>query len=253
MGAIQRIINSKIIERTKRKLALSSGIYFKIKKLAPSASEEYRTVKLLTTYKIDKVIDIGANTGQFAESLIDFGFKGEIISFEPVSSAYIALQKRAKKYNNWKIAEKCAIGNSNGKIKINVSENTVFSSIKNISKDYVSYNNDSKQVSFEEVNIFTLDSLKNNYLNKNENLFIKIDTQGFEKEVLEGAEETLKYVKGIKLEIPLRPIYNEVEWGIKEYINFFYDKGFECLSLEPVAVNNKNGIVYEVDGIFFKK
>lgn len=252
MGVIQKVLNSKTIERTRRKLALLSGVYFRLKKLSPSASEEYRTAKLLSTYKINKVIDIGANTGQFAESLIDFGYKGEIISFEPVSCAYNVLQKRAKKYSNWKIAEKCAIGNFNGKIKINVSENTLFSSIKNINKDYVSYNNDSKQISFEEVNIFTLDSLEDKYLNKNENLFIKIDTQGFEKEVLEGAKETLKYVKGIKLEIPLRPIYNDIEWSLKEYIKFFYDNGFECLSINPVAVNNKNGIVYEVDGIFFK-
>lgn len=89
-------------------------------------------------------------------------------------------------------------------------------------------------------------------INKNEDIFLKIDTQGFEKEVLNGAIELLEYVKGIKIEIPLLPIYYGIEWDIKEMFDFFYKKGFRCISLNEVAVNNETGIVHEVDGIFIK-
>ncbi len=253
MGIITKVVNSKALERIKRKTALITGIHLKLKRLSPSASEDYRTVKILNTFGFDKVLDVGANTGQFAESLIDFGFKGEIISFEPTSYVYSKLVNRASKYNNWKVAERCAIGNFNGVTNINVSKNSLFSSIKNISSEYLSYNADANVINKEEVQVFTIDSLQNRYFNKKENVFLKIDTQGFEKEVLEGANESLKYIKGVKIEIPLQPIYNDVVMDNSEMFNFLKEKGFQCVSLSEVAVNNETGIVHEVDGVFIKQ
>ena len=253
MGLLKGILNSKLVERVKRKSVLITGIHIKLKRLSSSASEEYRTVKILNTFGFNKVLDVGANTGQFAESLIDFGFKGEILSFEPTSQAYDQLLERASKYKNWKVAEKCAIGNMNGNIDMNVSKDTVFNSIKNISSDYSSYNSDSAIISKENVPIYTLDSLQNKYFNKEENIFLKIDTQGFEKEVLEGSTEILGFVKGVKIEISLQPIYDEVFWDINDMLNFFKEKGFTCVSLSEVAVNNETGIVHEIDGIFINK
>jgi FkbM family methyltransferase len=252
MGLLQKLLNSKTLERTKRKLALSTGIYMRIKKLGASASEDFRTVRILQTYGFDKVIDIGANTGQFAESLIDFGFKGEIISFEPTSKAYSMLQKRARKYPNWKIAERCAIGNFNGSIDIHVSRNSLFSSIKNITDEYALYNEGSRSETVENVKIVTFDSISSKYINKEDRVFLKIDTQGFEKEVLEGAQDALRKVWGVKIEIPLVPIYKEVKMGAADILHYFEKRGFRCLSLQPVAVNNQTGVVHEVDGIFVK-
>lgn len=252
MSLLKKIINSKFIERGKRKLALRTKLYLRLKKLSPSASEDYRTVKILHTFGFTKVIDVGANTGQFAESLIDFGYRGNIISFEPVPQAYEILKKRSLKYKNWEIAERCAVGNFNGKIDINISDNSLFSSIKNIREDYAEYNKHAKSGRTENVKMIKLDSVISEYLNDEDKTFLKIDTQGFEKEVLEGAEMFIKKVHGIKIEIPLMPIYQDVKWGAKDIFNYFYENGFECLSLQPVAVNNKTGIVHEVDGIFIK-
>ncbi len=253
MELIEKLINSKLIERVKRKSALITGMHIKLKRLSPSSSEDYRTVKILNSFGFNKVLDIGANTGQFAESLIDFGFKGEIVSFEPTSIPYNKLIKRVSKYRNWKLAEKCAIGDFDGIIDINISKNSLFSSIKKISAEYSSYNSGSSIVDTEKVNVYKLDSLQNKYFNKNEKIFLKIDTQGFEKEVLNGAIELLKYVKGIKIEIPLQPIYENVLWSAVEIFNFFKEKGFICISLNEVAVNNKTGIVHEIDGIFINQ
>ncbi|MGC9342613.1 MAG: FkbM family methyltransferase [Bacteroidales bacterium] len=252
MGLLQKLLTSKPVERTKRKLAITTGIYMRIKKLGASASDDFRTVKILQTYGFDKVIDIGANTGQFAESLIDFGFRGEIISFEPTSVAYKMLEKRAGKYTNWNIAERCAIGNFNGNIDINVSHNSLFSSIKNITDEYASYNEGSKSKTIENVKIFTFDSLASTYIKKGEKVFLKIDTQGFEQEVLEGAQEALNSVNGVKIEIPLVPIYKEVKMGASDLLTYFEKRGFRCVSLQPVAVNNQTGVVHEIDGIFVK-
>ncbi len=245
MKMLQVIINSRLVERIKRKSALITGMHLKLKRLSPSASENYRIVKILANYNLTKVLDIGANAGQFAETLIDFGYKGEIISFEPTSKAYIKLQKRARRHKKWSIADKMAIGNYNGNIDINVAENSLFSSVKNISKDYSEYNKSSQKSTSENVPIKTLDSL--------ENIFLKIDTQGFEKEVLEGAKESLKFIKAVKIEIPLVSIYNNVNWSLKEIVDFFAKLNFKCIDISEVAVNNKTGIVHEVDGVFIRK
>lgn len=93
MGLGRKIINSKLVERFKRQLVLKTGIYFRIKKVNPTVSESLRIAKLLNHFKITKVLDVGANTGQFAESIIDFGYTGKIVSFEPVESAYQSLLK----------------------------------------------------------------------------------------------------------------------------------------------------------------
>ena len=56
MGIIQKMLNSKVLERTKRKLALISGMHIKLNKLSSSASEEFRTVKIFPTFDFNKVI-----------------------------------------------------------------------------------------------------------------------------------------------------------------------------------------------------
>jgi|SRR5690554_339610 len=255
MNISRKILNSKIAQRFRRTLALKSGIYCKVKVLAPTISEEMRTAKLLNHFRINKVIDVGANTGQFAESLIDFGYKGEIISFEPVSNAYEQLQKRAQKYENWHVAERCAIGNINGNIDINVSDDTVFSSIKTIKKEFTDNLSAAQTIKKEAVPIYKLDSLFEKYFDREESIFLKIDTQGFEKEVIEGATELFTIAKGLKIEIPLvsdLEIYEDVEWDIYDYFNLFKKAEFKCMSLDSIAANKETGIVNEVDGIFFR-
>ena len=252
MAIVKKVFRSKFAERLRRKIALNTGIFCKVKRLSASASEDLRTVKILKTFNFTKVLDIGANTGQFAESLYDFGYKSKVVSFEPTQKVYDILFKRAKKYKNWEIAEKMAIGNNCGFIEINVSSDSLFSSIKNISQTYTDYNKSSKAITQEKVKINSIDSLENIYFSKDENIFLKIDTQGYEKEVLEGAERSLGFVNGIKIEIPLVPIYDKIEWGLLEIVSFLNQRGFTCVSLNEVAVNNATGLVHEVDGIFIK-
>ena len=79
-------------------------------------------------------------------------------------------------------------------------------------------------------------------------MFLKIDTQGYEEEVLKGVD--LKYISGIKIEIPLNPIYNNINFQFNDIINYLSD--FKLISLHEVAVDNKTGLVYEMDGIFIK-
>ena len=53
-------------------------------------------IDFIENRQIDTVIDVGANVGQFGESLRSGGYKGKIVSFEPTKSAYQVLSKKAE-------------------------------------------------------------------------------------------------------------------------------------------------------------
>ena len=87
-----------------------------------------RYIKAIDSLGINLVFDIGANSGQFASSVLEHGFKGKIISFEPTSSAYKLLCKNSNSFQNWIVHERTAIGDRCGSVKINIAGNEAASS-----------------------------------------------------------------------------------------------------------------------------
>src|ERR1700749_3400301 len=110
-------------ERITKKIFQNFGIL--IRKYNAATSEELRRIKLLEHYNIDLVFDIGANKGQYATGIIDAGYKNKIVSFEPLTSAYGIIEAESKKYAQWTVAPRCAIGSKNEEIEINISANSV--------------------------------------------------------------------------------------------------------------------------------
>jgi len=254
MRVLEKILNSKTMERTRRFMGVKSGIYLKLKRFTPSSSEEMRNAAILNNLEIKYVIDIGANTGQFAESLFDFGYRGTVISFEPVSKCHKALQKRAKKNKNHIVAERCAIGDANQEIQINVSDDSVFSSVLRIKDDHTKLRPKARIVKQEMVALYCLDSVVDKYIPKEEtSILLKIDTQGFEKQVLDGAEKTIKRLAGIKIEIPLVPIYSNTAFTFYEIIEYMKTRGFIPYNFNTEGINLKTGRVFTIDGTFFKE
>lgn len=78
--------------------------------------------------EIDVVMDVGANVGQFGESLRDGGYRGRIVSFEPIEAPFQTLSRKAAADGNWE-AHHCGLGAVSGTAALNVSELSVFSSI----------------------------------------------------------------------------------------------------------------------------
>ena len=86
---------------------------------------------------------------------------------------------------------------------------------------------------------------------KEKNYYLKIDTQGFEKEVIKGASNSLKYIKGIQLEMSLNPLY-EKALDFQDMYNFIKAEGFELYSIENGFYNAKTGQLNEIEGVFFR-
>jgi FkbM family methyltransferase len=208
--------------------------------------------QLLDYHKIDLVLDVGANVGQYAKSLRDLGYSGRIVSFEPLSSAYSQLKTASKKDLLWEIAPQTAIGNQEGEIIINIAGNSQSSSALPMLDAHVQSAPESAYSGSETVKLSRLDTLAKDYIkSETKSIFLKIDVQGLEKQVLEGATAILPLVKGIKLELSLVPLY-EGQVLFKEMIDIVEKLGYELYGIEPGFTAEKTGRMLQMDGIFFK-
>jgi FkbM family methyltransferase len=254
MRTLEKFLNSKQMERFRRFWGKHTGIYLRLKRFTPSASEDMRNATILNSLGIKYVLDVGANTGQFAESLFDFNYRGTVISFEPVGSCYEALVKRSEKNKNHIVAERCAIGDQDMEIQINVSDDSVFSSVLEIKDEHTKLRPKSRIVRQETVNLYKLDTIIDKYIPKGEtSVLLKIDTQGFEKQVLDGALNSIARFQGIKIEIPLVPIYSNTRFTFYEIIDFMKERGFTPYNFNTEGVNLKTGRVFTIDGMFFRE
>lgn len=209
-----------------------------------------RRKKLLEFYKIDKILDVGANSGQFAEQTFKLGFKGKIISFEPVKSVFEDLNIKTKKNLLW-TAFNFALGSKNEELEINISKNTFSSSLLDIMPNHLKGAPESEFTHKEKVSIKTLDEIYTEIVSENEVVFLKIDVQGFEKNVIEGAIESLNSITGIQLEMSLEELYKG-EMLFDETIKLLKSLGFTLHSLENGFYNVESGKLLQVDGFFFK-
>ena len=126
------------------------------------------------------VLDVGANKGQFVNEIRKAGYLNQVVSFESLKSAYDELSKNAESDSLWHIHERCAIGSARDKVLMNRSENSVSSSILPMLKTHSESAKDSIYVDEELVDIFTLDEILPSYIKENEEVYLKIDTQGYE-------------------------------------------------------------------------
>ena len=206
---------------------------------------------LLSLNGINVVLDIGANEGQFAGELRHDGYVGRIISFEPVAQAYEKLAANAKGDTKWETVN-CALGSADGKAEINVAMNTVSSSLLDMLPRHLEGAPKSKYVRREEISIKRVDSIIDNYLAAGESMFVKIDAQGFERQIVEGSEGSIDRICGMQLEMSLAPLY-EGETLFGDMIDLLSKKNYALVSMEPVYRDGATHELLQVDGIFLKK
>lgn len=201
----------------------------------------------LASRNVDLVIDVGANVGQYARGLRATGYSGEIHSFEPIGAVHEILALAAAKDTHWQVT-RSALGSEIGEVAISVSRNTVFSSIKAITEEALRFDSESAPTSEDIVPITTLDHAIES--NSSKRIFIKIDTQGFEQEVLAGAEKILEKCVGLQLELPISKFYENV-WSIEEALHFMRGKGFIPAQIRPVNFSTTDPVsAVEFDCLF---
>ncbi|WP_299979442.1 FkbM family methyltransferase [Desulfobacula sp.] len=213
--------------------------------------DDFRSImKLMEYHRINLVLDVGASIGLYGENLRKRGYRGRIVSFEPMSTPFAALAKRALPDKNWDV-EKFGLGDEDGKKIINIATNSDSSSILSMLPKHVQAVPSIKFIGQEEITIRCLDSIFEDYSNSSRAM-LKLDVQGFEKYVLKGAEKSLPKIKGLQLEMSLQPLYQS-EKLFYEMLPFILDQGFKLMSLKPGFYDPSSGQLLQVDGIFYRE
>lgn len=207
-----------------------------------------RRIKIMNHHNIDLLFDIGANTGQYGELMRTLNYKGNIISFEPLNDAFEELKKKAKNDTKWDIHH-YALGEEDTKSIINIAGNSVSSSILHMNETHVETEPESKYVGQQEIEVKKLNNVFHSFYKNGNKAMLKIDTQGYEKQVLEGATDILDKISLIQLEMSLVALY-ESEMLYLDIIDYLDKKGFKLIAFENGFSNPKTGTLLQVDGIF---
>lgn len=212
-------------------------------------AEMTRLLGFLRQHRIDCVLDVGANVGQFATELRSTGYTGRIISFEPQRDAHAQLVAAAQADPLWVVAPRAAVGSAPGEIEMNISENSVSSSALPILAAHTASAPQSRYVRSERVPVIRLDDCE--LVDRTQRLFIKVDTQGFEQHVLDGATSLLNVARGVQLETSLAPLY-EGQADFHALIGQLRTAGFTPWYIDPAFQDRDTGRLLQADLTMFR-
>jgi FkbM family methyltransferase len=237
--------------RRARLIAHRAG--FEVSSYSPNLDWERNFMLQLESHQVNLVIDVGANSGQYGVDLRRAAFKGRIVSFEPLSEPFAQLALRSST-DPWWDCRQCALGDVDGKIAINVAANSgESSSVLPMLETHEDAFPWATYIGTEEVPIERLDSVAPKFLKPTDVAFLKIDVQGFERQVLEGSRSTLnECCVGMQLELSFAPLY-EGGMLIREALDLAYSLGFRLTGLMPCVTDARNGQMLQADGIFYRE
>lgn len=178
---------------------------------------------LLSEINPKSIIDIGSNKGQFI--LLTKGlFKNLFFySFEPQKSQIKIQKKIFEKLNNIKYFN-FALGKKKSIKKFYITNRNDSSSFFKISNN-LKKNKDYKIIKEEKIIIKRVSKVLN--LRKiKKPIIVKIDVQGYEKNVLEGFGKSIKYIDFFIIEVSNSEMYKNQPKS-KEIINFLLKKNFK--------------------------
>lgn len=225
-----------------------------LRRYRPEATESHRLIRLLRETGIDLVLDVGANHGGFATKVRDGGYQGGLISFEPLAGAHQALQALKIDDPHWVIAPRMALGETEGQTVLHVAGNSSSSSLLPMLDAHQSAAPTSAYIAEEVVPLRRLDAVIPGLApySKDARIFLKIDTQGYERQVLEGSRGLMPQIRVLQLELSLIPLYRG-QWLLDDFLPYMKGIGFSLWSLSEVFVDPSTGRLLQVDGVFVRE
>lgn len=209
---------------------------------------------MLRSLEIDLVIDVGANRGQYGKFLRDaVGYSGAILSFEPNDEVFEHLLNASRADRNWEVSN-LALGDKDEKKTFNVMRDNELSSFLSPTVKATRFLEQANTLDSQQtVKTRRLDSLTQEDVRiaKAQRIYLKLDTQGFDLQVLSGVEAILDKIVGGQTEVSFIPIYE----GMPNYVDSLAtleELGFALTGLFPVSRTEDLRVV-EMDAIFRRK
>ncbi len=199
---------------------------------------------LFAAARVDTVLDVGAHLGEYGLWLRHNGFAGRIVSFEPVRASFEELVCLSAGDDAWD-AVNIALGSEDGTAEINVTRHTDFSSFLLPNEDALQEHERRPEVDHVElVPVRRLDGVLNELLPnwRSQRLYLKMDTQGWDLQVLAGATDVLSSTVALQSEVSVRPIYCGMP-HFDESIRELEKCGFSLSGLFPVGRDSRFRVI----------
>lgn len=155
---------------------------------------------------VDLVLDAGTSDGGFASELRHAGYRGRIISFEPLEKSFQSLLNKANKDDNWKVFQ-FALGSAIEEAE-NIAKDDKCSSFLAPLEQQTRVYSGARTSSSATVQVQRLSDLYGVEFQPGANPFLKIDTQGCEGRVIDGAGDALDEMVGMQIELSLVPLFD---------------------------------------------
>jgi FkbM family methyltransferase len=212
---------------------------------------EIKSWNFLLDHKIDLLIDVGANNGQYAKKVREYYF-GKIVSIEPIIECHNYLKIISKNDDNWFIYDRIALGDESKEVEINIAGNSVSSSILPMLNEHKINRPISKYVSSHTVNQLRLDDIFENLVKNSQRVFIKIDSQGYEGKILNGLGEYINDVRicGFEVEMSIVDLYDG-QLLHNFLLEFYKMHGFRLVDIQP-GFRSTQGYLLQYDATFIR-
>ncbi len=210
--------------------------------------------RLLALLEVDCVFDVGANRGQYASMLRSAsGFKGTIISFEPIPEFAAEIRRRSARDGAWAV-EEIALAGETGEREFHVMRDSEYSSLG--------------RPLHAEVNLFRQSNCPARTISvRTETLsaayqrlraqfqfrrpFLKMDTQGFDVDVVAGGKDVIRQFVGLQSELAIKRIY-DTSVDFRDALTLYESLGFELSSFIPNNAGHFPTLI-EIDCVMVRK
>ncbi|RYI02813.1 MAG: FkbM family methyltransferase, partial [Acetobacteraceae bacterium] len=212
---------------------------------------EIRVAEMLRLHGVGTIIDVGANDGGYGLELIRAGWTGRIWSFEPLPDAWARLQKTAKAHPGWTVAPRLALSDQAGIAPFHEAGNSYSSSLLPMSDVHRNAAPESATTRTIEVTTATLDSLIAEAPAGPH--FLKLDVQGAEQLVLNGARRALAdTIVGVQMEMSLDHLYDgQTDRG--DAHTMLTDLGYVLWDMIPGFRDRTSYRLLQYDAVYFRR
>jgi FkbM family methyltransferase len=238
----------RALQRAARVVGLHVGRYPPVDSLA------YHLQTLLRELEIDLVLDVGAHEGEFSAFLRDLGYAGDIVSFEPVRASFEALARARGGDKRWR-GHNVALGAEDGELEMNIYSGSVFNSfLKPTETGSDRFKDITQLVRVDKVLVRRLEAVLGELLadKPTARIFLKMDTQGYDLQVVRGAGARIAAIRALQTELAARPTYEGMP-SLPEALAELAGHGFELTGMFPVARELDHLRVIEFDCVMCRK
>ena len=211
-------------------------------------------IRVLDLHRVNCVLDVGANVGQYAQRLRETGWKGRIVSFEPLPSAFESLQAASAADPDWRVMN-VALGREDGEATINVVEGKGMMSSLLVASPYGrEWSEKLAATSPLTVQVRRLEPLLPDILEgiDEPRVYLKLDTQGYDLEAFSGAGRGLDLVVAMQSEISSLAIYEGMP-DLAVALETYRRHGFDLAGCWPVSYERSTHRALEFDAVLVRR